>query len=79
MRGADCSGNEPVLKNGEVVGTVSSGGFGHHVGESIALAYIDPQVNPADGDLDVEILGVMRRARIAPQTPFDPLNGRLRG
>ncbi len=76
---ADCTGNEPVLKNGEVVGTVSSGGFGHHVGKSIALAYIDPQVDPADGNLDVEILGAMRCARIAPQEPFDPLNERLRG
>ena len=77
--GADCTGNKPVLKNGEVVGTVSSGGFGHHVGESIALADIDPQVDPVDDDFDVEILGVLRRARIAPQAPFDPLNERLRG
>ena len=76
---ADCTGNKPVLKNGEVVATVSSGGFGHHVGESIALADIDPQVDPVDDDFDVEILGVLRRARIAPQAPFDPLNERLRG
>ncbi len=76
---ADCTGNEPVLRDGGVVGVVSSGGFGHHVGESIALAFIDPALDSTAGTFEVEILGVMRRARIVPQAPFDPQNERLRG
>ena len=75
---ADAWGNEPVLMNGEVVGTVSSGGFGHHVEQSIALAYLDPGIDPAS-PLHVEILGVLRQARIASKAPFDPDNKRLLG
>ena len=32
----DVVGYEPILKDGAVVGHVTSGGFGHHVGKSIA-------------------------------------------
>ncbi len=76
---ADAWGNEPVLMNGEVVGTVSSGGFGHHVGRSIALAYLDPGIELASPSLHVEILGELRRARVASKAPFDPDNKRLLG
>ena len=76
---ADCWGNEPVLKNGEVVGVVSSGGYGHHVGRSIAMVYLDPDIAEDQGDLSVEILGEMRPATIAAEAPFDPANERLRG
>ena len=76
---ADAWGNEPVLMNGGVVGTVSSGGFGHHVGHSIALAYLDPGIDLVSSSLHVEILGEPRRARLAPEAPFDPDNTRLLG
>lgn len=76
---ADCWGNEPVLRNGEVVGVVSSGGYGHHVRRSIALAYLDPGLVDDPGDLTVEILGETRPATIVREAPFDPANERLRG
>jgi len=76
---ADCWGNEPVLQDGKVVGVVSSGGYGHHVDRSIAMVYVDPDLDAGAGDLTVEILGEMRQARVQPQALFDPENERLRG
>ena len=39
---ADAYGDEPVLADDRVVGFVTSGGYGHTVGASIALAYLEP-------------------------------------
>jgi len=76
---ADCWGNEPVLQNGQVVGVVSSGGYGHHVEKSIAMVYLIPDLTEDAADLKVEILGEMRDAKLAAEAPFDPGNERLRG
>jgi dimethylglycine dehydrogenase len=76
---ADCWGNEPVLQNGNVVGVVSSGGFGHHVDKSIAMVFLNPDMPEDPGPLEVEILGEMRSAHIVTEAPFDPENARLRG
>ena len=37
---ADVIGDEPVWHGDEVVGWITSGGYGHHVGQSIALGYV---------------------------------------
>ena len=37
---ADVIGDEPIWHDGEVVGWVTSGGYGHHVEKSIALGYV---------------------------------------
>ena len=39
---ADASGYEPVWQGDKRVGYVSSGGYGHHVQKSLALALVDP-------------------------------------
>jgi dimethylglycine dehydrogenase len=77
--GADCWSNEPILLDGEVAGVVSSGGYGHVVGKSIALAYLYPDVDPTADGFAIEILGDMRPAKVEPEPLFDPKNERLRG
>lgn len=76
---ADCWGNEPVLQNNKVVGVVSSGGYGHHVEKSIAMVFLNPDLAADAGDLEVEILGQMRPAKLLQEALFDPENKRLRG
>lgn len=76
---ADCVGSEPVWYDGRVVGSVSSGGFGHTVGRSIALAYVTPEFDrPGDG-FAIEILGEKRAARLEARCLFDPDGLRMRG
>jgi len=74
----DPMGNEPVLSEGAVVGRLTSGGFGFHVGHAIGLGYIRSDVASGASGLEIEILGERRAARILEQAPFDPDGKRLR-
>jgi dimethylglycine dehydrogenase len=75
---ADAVGDEPVFSGDRVVGFVTSGGFGHTVGRSIALAYLAPELATPDAELAVEVLGERRAARVAPEPLYDPAGTRMR-
>ena len=64
-------------KNGQV-GIVGSGGYGHRVGRSIALAYVDTSMAQIGAELTVDILGERRRALVAESPVYDASNSRLR-
>jgi dimethylglycine dehydrogenase len=76
--GADASGDEPVWHDSARVGFVTSGAFGHHVGRSLALAYIDREVAERGPALSVHIVGEERPARILTEPPYDPSGSRMR-
>ena len=76
---ADAHGWEPVQRDAAVVGHVTSGGYGHRVGRSLAFAYL-PVEHAAPGTaLSVEILGSRRPAVVVAQPVYDPGDERLRG
>jgi dimethylglycine dehydrogenase len=75
---ADAVGDEPVFSEDRVVGFVTSGGYGHTVGKSIALAYLEPDFATPDAALAVEILGERRSARVSAEPLYDPLGARMR-
>jgi dimethylglycine dehydrogenase len=75
---ADAYGDEPVLAEGRVVGFVTSGGYGHTVGASIALAYVEPRYAVPEVALSVTILGEDRPARVAALPLYDPGGARMR-
>jgi dimethylglycine dehydrogenase len=63
-----------------VVGWVTSGGYGHTVGLSLAQGYLPAGLAEREqaGLFEVEILGVRRPARIALEPTFDPDGRRMR-
>ena len=79
---ADVIGDEPVWHHDEVVGWVTSGGFGHSVGKSIALGYVPTELSTPDGPggdgFEIEIIGRRRPARLQPEPLFDPGGLRMR-
>lgn len=75
---ADCSGGEPVFANGRYIGYVSSGGYGHTVGESLALAYLATDAISDGTACEVEILGRRFGATISERACFDPSGSRFR-
>jgi dimethylglycine dehydrogenase len=75
---ADAYGDEPVLAEGRVIGFTTSGGYGHTVERSIALAYVEPAFATAEAELAVTILGDERPARVAPEPLCDPTGTRMR-
>jgi len=75
---ADAFGGEPIIHDGVVVGEVSSGGYGHRVGASLALGYIRLGAIPADAQLEIDVVGRPRAARRLPTCPYDPTGELLR-
>ena len=75
---ADATGNEPIFDAaGKPAGKVSSGAYGYHVGRSLALAYLRPDI-PAGAELSVMVLGRPHRATVLQGPAFDPEGRRLR-
>jgi dimethylglycine dehydrogenase len=76
---ADARGSELVMRNGAMIGRTTSGGYGWRVGKSLALAMVKPEFSNVGDEVDVRILGEMRRAIVIPDSPYDPKNAALRG
>jgi dimethylglycine dehydrogenase len=76
---ADAIGDEPIWHDDKVVGWVTSGGYGHSVGQSIALGYVDAAHAAATNGFGVEIIGERRPALRLEAAPFDPSGARMRG
>ncbi|WP_101069109.1 GcvT family protein [Roseovarius salinarum] len=76
---ADSSGFEPVWKDGRRVGFVTSGGYGHTVGKSLAMAMIDRDSAAEGTELTTHIVGSERAARVIPPSPYDPEGRAMRG
>ena len=69
-----------MVSGGEFVGFVTSGGYGHRTGKSLALAYVGIEALESESDLAVEIIGEARPAtRIPGAAAFDPKGERMRG
>ncbi len=76
---ADCLGNEPLYQGDRMVGRCTAGAYGHTVGKSLALAYVEPEVAEPGTALEVIILGQRFPATVIPESPYDPENASLRG
>src|SRR5688572_262506 len=74
----DPMGNEPILAGAEVVGRLTSGAYMFHVKHSGGLGYIRSDLADASRQLEIEILGERRPARILKNAPYDPEGKRLR-
>ena len=76
---ADASGFEPVWKDGRRVGFITSGGYGHSVDRSLAMALVEPGQAATGTALTTHIVGVERGARVIDPSPHDPKGERMRG
>ncbi len=75
---ADALGNNALLKDGELIGRATGGGYGFRVGKSLALGMVKPELAEPGSRLEIEILGKTHAATVVPDSPFDPGNERLR-
>jgi len=76
---ADASGFEPVWQGSTRVGFVTSGGFGHTMGKSYAMAMVDAAAAEEGTDLSVHVVGVERPAKVIAPSPYDPGGSAMRG
>jgi dimethylglycine dehydrogenase len=75
-RDADVIGDEPIYFNGAVRGWVTSGGYAHASGVSVALGYVPKEIADQETGWAVELLGEILTARLQPYPLFDA-NGEL--
>ncbi len=76
---ADASGYEPIWQDNSRVGFVTSGGYGHTVKKSLAMALVNPEFSRPGTELTVHIVGVERPAKVIPSSPYDPSGQAMRG
>ncbi|EAR50569.1 aminomethyl transferase family protein [Oceanicola granulosus HTCC2516] len=69
---ADVVAYEPIFLDGEVVGFCTSGGYSHWTGQSIAFGFAPRARAEAGLEVEIEILGARRPARLVTEPPFDP-------
>jgi len=79
VKDADPFGNEPIYRDGRMVGRATSGAYAYTVGKSLALAYVETASARPGTALEIEILGERFPAAVIADSPWDPDNARLRG
>lgn len=75
---ADAYGDECIFRGDEVVGRVTSGGWGHRTDKSLALGFVQGEAAYPGSKLQIEILGERCEAEVVSRPPYDPENIRMR-
>jgi len=77
-------GNEPIRRNGEIVGALTTAMYGHTLGGAVGLGYVestDGGTVAADfinaGTFEVEVAGVRFAATVSIQPLYDPKGDRV--
>ena len=74
--------NEPLIRDGEIVGYLSSGGYGHHLGAAIGLGYVPCRGETAADVLassyEIDVAGVRVKAEASLRPMYDPKSERVR-
>ncbi|HHZ07241.1 MAG TPA: FAD-dependent oxidoreductase [Rhizobiales bacterium] len=76
---ADVIGDEAIWFDGRVRGWVTSGGFAHHAGKSVAMGYVPKEIADERDGFEIELLGRRHKARIQATPLFDATFERMRG
>ncbi|MCA1439671.1 GcvT family protein [Ensifer sp. IC4062] len=74
--------NEAIVRDGEIVGTITSGNYGHHLGGAIGLGYV-PCRGEGIADVlastyEIEIAGTRVKAEVSLKPMYDPKAERVR-
>ena len=76
---ADVIGDEPIWHEGEVKGWVTSGGFAHGSGVSMAMGYVPRKIADQTSGWEIEILNERCSCKLQPKPLFDPEAKIMRG
>ncbi len=77
-RDIDARGGEPVFDGDRCVGLVTSGGYGHRVGRSLAFACVEPASAGAEHALTLLLQNERVGATVRAAPAFDPSDSRSR-
>ncbi len=74
--------NEPILRDGQIVGYLSSGNYGHTLGAAIGMGYV-PCKGEAAADVlassyEIDVAGVRVKADVSLRPMYDPKSERVK-
>jgi dimethylglycine dehydrogenase len=76
---AAAHGGASVMVGDKVVGTVTSGGWGHRLDLNLAYVFIDPGLSAIGTALEVDVLGHRISAVVSEMGAYDPTMALVRG
>ena len=76
---ADAIGDEPIWHDGRVVGWVTSGAYGHRIGNSLALGYVPAALANETGGFEIEIIGERHAVARSVGPAYDAAGTLMRG
>jgi sarcosine dehydrogenase len=71
-------GNEPIRKDGQIIGRIKSGGQGYTINKAIAYAYLPVEFSAVGTLLEVEFFGTWHTGKISASPLFDPEGLRIK-
>lgn len=75
---ADAVADEPIWFDNKVIGFVTSGGYAHYVGKSVAFGFLPVEMIDTNLKFEIEILGQRCPAQLYYEPLFDPKNTRMK-
>ena len=74
--------NEPILRDGQIVGYLSSGAYGHHLGAAMGMGYVPCEGESAQAVLassyEIDVAGTRVPATASLKPLYDPAGERVR-
>ncbi|MDG1116196.1 MAG: FAD-dependent oxidoreductase [Flavimaricola sp.] len=74
--------NEPILRDGQIVGHLTSGAYGHHLGGAVGLGYVPCKGQSATdvlaSDYEIDVAGRRVKATASLKPLYDPKGDRVR-
>ena len=74
--------NEPILRDGQIVGFLTSGAYGHALGAAIGLGYVPSAgEKPADvlaSTYEIDVMGTRVKAEASLKPMYDPTSERVK-
>ncbi|MGR3812480.1 MAG: GcvT family protein [Cognatishimia activa] len=67
-----------LMHDGSVVGTITSGDWGHRVGKNLAYAFVDPAMADEGTEMALDLLGQQVPAKVITAVQYDPDHSRMR-
>jgi len=71
-------GGGSLMQGGNVVGTITSGDWGHRVGMNLAYAFVKPDMAEVGSTMQLDLCGDLVAAEVIPAGPYDPDYARMR-
>lgn len=75
---APARGGASLMQNDNVVGTITSGGWGHRTGMNLAYGFVLPELSEPGSRMQLDLCGDLVAAEVIATCPYDPEHARMR-